>query len=158
MLARYPVEDYPEPRIALAAVRTDAGSPLSTRDHLAAYRLLAAARVPVYAYQFADRTAPPLIDVPGFAEGAERGTEPSYLWPELLGPLDPAQRRLSDDMVRYWTSFARTGRPTARSAPHWPRFRTAGDVLSLAPGSGGIRPTDVARRSDCAFWESLGDR
>ncbi|SFQ68983.1 para-nitrobenzyl esterase [Amycolatopsis arida] len=155
VLARYPAEAYPSPRIALATVYSDNGTPLSTCQHLDAYRALAAAGVPVHAYQFADRTASPLVDVPGYEEGAEHGTELNYLWPNLLGPLDGAQRRLSDAMVGYWTSFAHTGTPAAPGAPDWPRFRDSGDVLSLDIGSGGIRPTDVARQSHCAFWADL---
>lgn len=145
VLARYPATAYPTPRIALATVQSDAGTALSTCDHLTAYELLAA-RVPVYAYQFADRQAPPLIDVPDFDEGAEHGTELTYLWPGLLGELTPAQEELSDTMVRHWTSFAHKGRPGG----DWPRFRTSADVLSLAPGA--VGPVDVAAASNCAFW------
>jgi para-nitrobenzyl esterase len=157
VLARYPATNYPDPRIALATMQTDFGTPLSTCGHLDALELFARAGVPAYAYQFADRTAPPLVDVPGFEEGAEHAAELPYLFPGLFGgPLNAEQARLSDAMVAYWTSFARDGRPKAAQAPHWPRFRSSGDVLNLAPGPGGIRPVDTAQRSDCAFWESLG--
>lgn len=155
VLARYPAASYAEPRIALATVHTDFGGPLSTSLHQEAFQALRHAGVPVYAYQFADRTAPPLVDVPGFDEGAEHATELTYLFPGLLGELNAGQRRLSDAMVAYWTSFARDGRPQGDGAPRWPRFHSAGDVLSLAPGPGGIRTTDTAERSNCAFWDSL---
>lgn len=156
VLARYPAADYPEPRIALSTIQTDFGTGLSTCQHLTAYRLFEGARVPVYGYQFADREAPPLIDVPGFDEGAEHATELTYLFPGLLGELNAQQQRLSDDMVAYWTSFAHKGKPRSRHAPRWPRFRAADDVLTLAPGRGGIQPTDVGEQSNCAFWASLG--
>ena len=148
VLARYPAARYPEPRIALATIETDFGGPLSTCTHLDAYRLLADARVPVYAYQFADRGAPPLIDVPGFDEGAEHATELTFLWPGLLGALDGPQQRLAARMVGYWTSFAHKGRPAG-----WPRFHDADDVLGLAPGHVGT--VDIARQSNCAFWSGL---
>ncbi|MPZ86205.1 MAG: carboxylesterase family protein [Actinophytocola sp.] len=147
VLTRYPAASYPEPRIALATIQTDYGGPLSTCTHLDAYRLLAE-RVPVYAYQFADREAPPLIDAPGFDEGAEHATELTFLWPNLLGSLTEPQERLSDRMVRYWTTFAHDGRPAG-----WPRFRDADDVLSLSPDR--IRPVDIAEQSNCAFWSEL---
>ncbi|RSN68090.1 carboxylesterase/lipase family protein [Actinomadura sp. WAC 06369] len=154
VLARYPVDD--DPRLTLARIQTDFGGPLSTCLHQDAFAGLRDARVPVYAYQFADRTAPPLIDFPGFEEGAGHATELPYLFPGVFGGgLDPAQRGLSDAMVGYWTSFAHHGRPRAHGAPHWPRFRGAGDVLSLAPGPGGIRPVDTAEASNCAFWASF---
>ena len=156
VLQRYPVANYPTPSIALATVRTDTGTPLSTCDNLTAYRLAARQHVPVYAYQFADRTAPPLVDVPNFDEGAEHGTELNYLFANVFGrPLTADQLTLADTMVRYWTTFARTGNPNGRATPHWPRFRDAGDVLSLDLGRGGIRPTDVAWASNCEFWASL---
>lgn len=139
----------------MAAIQSDSGGGLSACQHVAAYRMFADAGVPVYAYQFADRDAPPLIDVPGFDEGAEHATELTYLFPGLLGELDARQQELSDDMVAYWTSFAHQGEPKAKHAPHWPKFRTSGDVVRLAPGSGGIRTRNVAERSNCAFWASL---
>lgn len=155
VLARYPAADHPEPRIALATLLTDASGPLSTCGHQDALALFARSGVPAYGYQFADRTAPPLVDVPGFEEGAEHASELSYLFPGLLGELNAEQARLSDAMIGYWASFAHDGRPTATAAPRWPRFRSSGDVLSLAPG-GGIRPVDTFERGNCAFWRSIG--
>ncbi|MGP4022537.1 carboxylesterase/lipase family protein [Actinomadura sp. 3N407] len=155
VLAHYPAADYPDPRIALATIQTDFGGALSTCGHQDAFRSLKRAGVPVYAYQFADRAAPPLIDVPGFDEGAEHATELTFLFPGLLGELNTGQQRLSDAMVGYWTSFAHTGRPKARHTPHWPRFRSPDDVLSLAPGPGGIHRTDISESSNCSFWNSL---
>lgn len=41
-------------------------------------------------------------------------------WPPV--PNEPQQRRLSDSMIGYWTSFARDGRPRAAGAPDWPAY------------------------------------
>lgn len=46
------------------------------------------------------------------------GTPPR--WPKV--PETPPQRRLSDAMIGYWTSFARTGKPMAKGEPGWPAF------------------------------------
>jgi para-nitrobenzyl esterase len=146
VLAQYP--PVPTPRIALSTIQSDHGTALSTCTHVAAYDLFARSGVPVYAYQFADRTAPPLIDLPDFDEGAEHATELTYLWKDLLGPLTPAQEALSATMVRDWTTFAHKGRPTAG----WPRYHSPADVLNLAPGA--VAPVDVAARGNCAFWQS----
>ena len=159
ILARYPLANYPTPTIAFSTVQTDFGTPLSTCLHLTSYRLASTRplAVPVHAYQFVDRTAPPLVDVPNFDEGAEHAAELNFLFPNLFGaPLTPAQQALSTAMVRYWTNFARTGDPNGRDVPAWHRFRSSDDVLALGLGPNGIRPSDPAKASNCDFWASLG--
>ena len=42
------------------------------------------------------------------------------LWPVI--PDTPRETALSEAMVGYWTSFARTGRPRAANEPDWPAF------------------------------------
>jgi para-nitrobenzyl esterase len=158
ILRRYPVLRFSSPSIALATVQTDFGTVLSTCDHLASYRLAALRprAVPVYAYQFVDRTAPPLIDVPDFDEGAEHTVELQYLFDNLFAvSLNARQEELSATMVRYWTNFAHHGNPNGAGVPRWEPFRSSADVLGLGLGADGIRPVDVAETSDCAFWESL---
>lgn len=152
VLALYPAAAYDEPRHSLAAIRTDSAGALSTCAHQDAFELLTDAGVKVFAYQFADRGAPPLIDMPGYEEGAEHATELTFLFPGLLGELDEAQTELSDTMVGYWTSFAHHGRPADDGAARWPAFRDSDDVLQLAPGDGGIRLVDTAASSNCEFW------
>jgi para-nitrobenzyl esterase len=51
-------------------------------------------------------------------------------WPRV--PDTPAERALSDAMLDYWTSFARTGRPSAASAPDWAAFGSAGAYMHFA--------------------------
>lgn len=47
------------------------------------------------------------------------------LWPKI--PNTPVEQRLSDAMIAYWASFARTGRPDAAGGPDWPAYgKTAG--------------------------------
>jgi para-nitrobenzyl esterase len=41
-------------------------------------------------------------------------------WPKI--PQTPAEEKLSDAMVGYWASFAKTGHPAATGAPAWPAF------------------------------------
>jgi para-nitrobenzyl esterase len=50
--------------------------------------------------------------------GTFDGTPP--LWPKV--PETPRERRLSDAMIGYWTSFVRTGRPVAKGEPDWHAF------------------------------------
>jgi len=55
-----------------------------------------------------------------FVFGNFDGTPP--LWPKV--PETRQQRQLSDAMIDYWTSFARTGKPVAKGEPDWPAFGT----------------------------------
>lgn len=59
--------------------------------------------------------------------GTFDGTPP--LWPKI--PPTPQERTLSDAMMGYWTSFARTGKPQAAHAPDWPAFGTTGSYMAF---------------------------
>lgn len=41
-------------------------------------------------------------------------------WPKV--PDTPEEHKISNAMMDYWTSFARTGKPVARGEPDWPVF------------------------------------
>lgn len=60
--------------------------------------------------------------------GTFDGTPPH--WPKVADT--PAERGFSDAMIDYWASFARTGRPVARSAGAWPAYGAAGNYLHFA--------------------------
>jgi para-nitrobenzyl esterase len=160
VLARYPASAYPTPGLALSAVLSDAGDDqLATCQHVTAYRAAIAGQAKLFVYQFSDRTAPPVVDIPGFDEGAEHGAELNYLFPKFTGAtLNTEQQALADQMVRYWATFARTGDPNTAGLPAWPRFTTgtARDALSLDLASaGGNRKIDLATRSQCDFWATV---
>ena len=52
------------------------------------------------------------------------------LWPKI--PATPAETKLSDTMIGYWSSFARTGQPRAANEPDWPAFGPKGAYLAFA--------------------------
>ena len=51
------------------------------------------------------------------------------LWPKI--PATPEEKNLSDAMIGYWSSFARTGRPRAANEPDWPTFGANGDYMAF---------------------------
>jgi para-nitrobenzyl esterase len=50
-------------------------------------------------------------------------------WPKI--PATPGEQNLSDAMVDYWTSFARTGHPTAANAPAWQPYGTTAAYMAF---------------------------
>jgi para-nitrobenzyl esterase len=59
--------------------------------------------------------------------GTFDGTPPH--WPKI--PATPEEMKLSDAMIGYWTSFARTGRPQAANEPDWPAFGSSGAYMAF---------------------------
>lgn len=154
VLARYPLGRYSSASEALATALTDAEY---AKPALDTYKALSR-RVPIHAYEFADSGAPWFAGVgKPYAMGAYHAAELPYLF-ETTGtePLTEAQRPLSDQMIGYWTRFARTGDPNGSAAPAWKHFASADPyVQSLAPGEHGIKPAALARDHDYAFWTSI---
>ncbi|MFE6977967.1 carboxylesterase/lipase family protein [Streptomyces sp. NPDC057682] len=152
----YPAARYPTPALAWSAALTDRSLACTTLR--AAGEITAKSpRTPLYGYEFNDPDAPVLTGLPAHSDlpyGAAHGFELPYLFSAVPTeqPLTEAQRALSDRMIDYWASFAHTGNPRTRGAPHWPAQRGTGPVLSLAPGPGAIRTTDAYDAHHCAFW------
>lgn len=75
-------------------------------------------------------------------------------WPKI--PATAQERRLSDSMLDYWSSFARNGQPRAANAPDWPRYAESGAYLAftdsphvserLFPGMYALQEEVVCRR------------
>jgi para-nitrobenzyl esterase len=55
------------------------------------------------------------------------------LWPKV--PSTPQETKISDAMIGYWTSFARTGRPQAANEADWPAFGSTEAYMNFTDGS-----------------------
>ena len=113
----------------------------TTRDALYGWTaerlaLKQAARAPSYLYLFdhgypaADEAglhAFHASELPYMFGNMER--TPQY-WPKI--PATPQETRLSDAMVGYWTSFAKTGTPSAANEAAWAPFGSTGAYMHFA--------------------------
>ena len=115
---------------------------------------------PVYAYEFNDRDAPApeaMRTLP-FPVGASHSLELRFIF-EVGGaePMDPAQQKLSDQMLDYWGRFVADGAPDAAGNPGWPALGTdvaAQPWMSLQPDGSRV-VTDFDETHQCSFWANL---
>jgi para-nitrobenzyl esterase len=162
-LARYPLSNYSSPSAAWIQVQTDTRFSCPARK---ATQLVSRYVLPTYAYEFADRTAPNPFRPVSFPYRAAHTLEIQYLFPLYHGatgtihPLNGAQERLSDQMVTYWTRFARSGWVNGPqppySPPFWPRYTEQRDNFqSLRLPEPVTTRGAFAAEHQCAFWNRV---
>jgi para-nitrobenzyl esterase len=157
VLGEYPLSAYDSPSEALAAAE---GSFYFNCSAERANRLLAP-YVPTFAYEFADETAPSSSPPVSFPYGAAHTYEIQYLFLHyhgaagIVNTLSSAQERLSDQMVRYWTTFARTGNPNGDEGPHWPQYDSAFDKYLSLQVPAPVLTSNYSADHHCSFWDSF---
>jgi para-nitrobenzyl esterase len=157
VLKAYPASEWSSPATSLGTVWSDFRPDVGINNciYLETAKLIRK-RVPVYEFVFSDPNPPPVTADPGFEMGAVHSSELPYQFPhfdntrQLGGPdLSPAQQKLAEQMTAYWTSFARTGRPSASGAPAWEPFGADDTVMNFAPGKVGLFDASAAHK--CGF-------
>ena len=161
--AAYPLASYPSPSLADIAVAEGSKACIArTFDREWSQY------VPVFAYRFDDETTPSYFPPVSYPTRAFHTSELEYLFPLFHGgqgtphPLNAGQERLSDQMVAYWTTFARTGNPNTPANPHWdPYTAKADDVIDLVEPKPhmttgyGAQTYPNNMRNDCALWDTI---
>jgi para-nitrobenzyl esterase len=145
-LAEYSVAKYGSPFEAAAAALGDFAFACASRD---VSKLLVAAGVTTYPYEFDDPAAGPL--------GATHGAEISYLMDDGAGAgigwqSTGASLTLSQDMRTYWAQFAKTGNPNTTGVPTWAPYSVSGDNVQYLVPTGPTQDSALAVRHNCAFW------
>ncbi len=176
VLELYPVEVFDSPFIAFRKVSADSNTvcpALKTAEHISRYTT-------VFAYQIDDTDAPllgPFYPDGSVPNGAYHAAEHAMLFPGsvIVGSppavLDQNQAVLSRQMTAEWTTFARTGDPTANKTPVWLQYdkhprgrhenrrRLEWPVMSLQPAGDSHLTTAEAISAvhNCEFWNRFWD-
>lgn len=154
VINEYPLDEFDSSGLAWATVVTDRVWATATMAQSRGFERT----VPTWAYEFADRDAPPVIDLgPDMPAGAHHSAEVQYQF-DLegeLAPLSESQWELAAAMNAYWANFARSGDPNGNGLPEWTPFGGGDMVQSLDDGENGIGPVDYAADHRLAFWDSL---
>jgi para-nitrobenzyl esterase len=71
---------------------------------------------------------------------------------QLPGPQTPAQQQLSQQMIRYWGNFVKTGNPNGAGLVSWPHYDAQmNQILSLRP-DGNVVINNFDTDHHCSFW------
>jgi para-nitrobenzyl esterase len=162
VLTRYPLNAYDTAQLALDAVGTDP----TTCEQRHTNQILAD-QVPVYVYEFDDRTAPSYFPkMPGFEALAYHTSDIQYLFPLYHGgptgiphELNNKQENLSNELVAAWTNFARTGNPNGQGNSPWPIFKNKPNQPSVLSESLPVLSTftdaQFSAAHKCDFWDKI---
>ncbi|MDR4308412.1 carboxylesterase family protein [Chelatococcus sambhunathii] len=158
----YPLSAYESPLLALDAIQTD-----TTQCTQHNTNVLLSGQVPVYAYQFADRTAPTYFPkMEGYLSLAYHTADIQYLFIGWHGgnegiphDLNKKQRKLSDELVEAWTNFAWSGNPNGSGDSPWPRFKNKKNLPGILeqniPFSTAITDAAFTAEHKCQLWDSI---
>lgn len=150
VLQKYSLEKYSTPAEAYAAIVTDAWF-TTTEEEL---NLALADKIPVYAYEFADETAPNYLPS-DFRHGAAHTYDIPYIFHGFPGgkalstKLNSQQEKLSREMIRFWTHV----KDLPRQKKWKPYTAAQKNYLILSDGGSKLTVGDYARIHNLDFWQ-----
>ncbi len=160
VLDLYPLDRFPSPFVAFRTVAADSNNvcPALVTDR----RL--SKSMPVFAYEGDDTDAPilPFLD-PTKPNGAYHVVEAQFEFPfgVFKVSLDANQQVLANQVVAEWTTFARTGNPSAAGTPTWPQFTEGSQlVMSLQPAGDSqvMTASQIELDHNCGFWDKVSPK
>jgi para-nitrobenzyl esterase len=119
---------------------------------------------------FDDETAPSYLRKVSYPTRAFHTAELPYLFPLFHGGqgtphlLNKDQEHLSDQLVAWWTNFARTGDPNrgVDAKPNWMKYSSSSDDIFLIAqqkshmtNGYGEQTYPDNMKNDCALWDKV---
>ena len=102
------------------------------------------ARFPAWEYEFTRAPEP---------QGAVHSWELQFVFGTLLkGASEPADRALSDEVMSYWTNFAKSGDPNGGPLPNWPKHASMGTAYMDFSSAGPVAREEL-RKEACTLFE-----
>lgn len=159
VLAQYPASAYPNPSIAWVREMSDQTS--CKARHL---NHLLVGQVPLYAYEFDDRTAPWYFPRLHFAHLAAHTIDIQFLFPNWHGgplgiphALNAQEEKLSTELVNAWTSLMATGNSDLIGNAPWPKYRHGQEdyLDENVPSLSLLTDKQIAAYHKCAFWDNV---
>lgn len=162
VLSLYQLKEFRTPQLAWNRVGSDAAI-----CNVRRLTRILAPQIPVYAYEFADRSAPSIFPhMPGLEMQAYHTGDIQYLFPLWHGsslgvqhPLDGRQSALSNEMISAWANFARMGNPNGLGNSPWPRYTINGDtpdwLIEEISGFSSLSDRQYSQRHHCDLWDSV---
>ncbi len=150
ILQLYPAASFPTPRKALTAVTTDARFVCPSRRIARTVR--AAQSEPVFRYFFTHA----LDSTPASALGAWHGLELAWVFNHLdIANYVPssAEKKLSTDIMGYWSRLGKAGNPNGGGAFEWPTYDATTDSHLVLDNT--ISAGTMLRTARCDFWDSI---
>jgi len=158
--AQYPAAAFADPAYAAGAAASDSGIPsgIGVCPMLIEQGNALMKVTRTFAYEMNDPTGGALAaSLPaGFEIGSEHASEINFLYAQLGSTRTAGEQQMAARMLRYWGTFARTGRP--EGALPWPALHERSpNAIRFTPTGDVLVPWDMmSAEHRCGFWAQVG--